>query len=35
MLLVFASMVVTVFAVVLQKMMKDAVDIKNNNDLTI
>ena len=31
----FASMVVTVFAAVLQKLLQDAIDIKRDNDLTI
>lgn len=32
---VFASMVIAVFAAVLQKLLKNAIDIKNDNDLTI
>jgi ABC-type tungstate transport system substrate-binding protein len=35
MIFVFAPMVVAVFAAVLQKLLKNAVDIKNDNDLTI
>lgn len=35
MLLVFAPLVISVFAAVLQKVLKAAVDIKNDNDLTI
>ncbi|MDF2947144.1 MAG: hypothetical protein K0S51_1823 [Bacillales bacterium] len=32
---IFASMVVSVFAAVLQKLLKDAIDIKSENDLTV
>ena len=32
---IFAPMVVTVFAAVLQKLLKNAIDIKNDNDLMI
>ncbi|MBM7553099.1 DUF2975 domain-containing protein [Thalassobacillus pellis] len=32
---VFAPMVVAVFAAVLQKLLKDAIDIKSENDLTV
>ncbi|MFA5522895.1 MAG: DUF2975 domain-containing protein [Tissierellales bacterium] len=32
---VFASIVIAVFAAVLQKLLKNAIDIKNDNDLTI
>ncbi|GAB6179038.1 DUF2975 domain-containing protein [Desulfotomaculum defluvii] len=32
---VFASMVVAVFAAVLQKLLKNAIDIKSENDLTV
>lgn len=35
MTLMFASMVIAVFAAVLQKLLKKAIDIKNDNDLTI
>lgn len=35
MIFVFAPMVIAVFAAVLQKLLKDALDIKNDNDLTI
>lgn len=35
MLFVFAPMVVAVFAAVLQKLLRNAIDIKNDNDLTI
>ncbi len=31
----FASMVIAVFAAVLQKLLKDAIDIKSENDLTV
>lgn len=34
-IIIFASMVVSVFAAVLQKILKDAIDIKNDNDLMI
>ncbi|MFS8514724.1 MAG: DUF2975 domain-containing protein, partial [Planifilum fulgidum] len=34
-LLAFAAMVVSVFAAVLQKLLKSAVEIKKENDLTI
>ena len=32
---IFASIVVAVFAAVLQRLLKDAIDIKSDNDLTI
>ena len=32
---VFASMVIAVFAAVLQKLLKEAIDIKSENDLTV
>lgn len=32
---IFASMVIAVFAAALQKLLKEAIDIKNDNDLTI
>ncbi|WP_002147035.1 DUF2975 domain-containing protein [Bacillus cereus] len=35
MLLIFASMVIAVFAAVLQRLLKDAIDIKSENDLTV
>ena len=35
MLPIFASMVIAVFAAVLQKLLKNAIDIKSENDLTI
>lgn len=35
MLFVFAPMVISVFAAVLQKLLQNALDIKNDNDLTI
>lgn len=35
MVMIFASMVVAVFAAVLQKLLKNAIDIKSENDLTI
>jgi len=35
MVFIFAPMVVAVFAAVLQKLLKNAIDIKNDNDLTI
>lgn len=31
---IFASMVIAVFAAVLQKLLKEAIDIKSENDLT-
>lgn len=34
-LLIFASMVIAVFAAVLQKLLKEAIDIKSENDLTV
>ncbi|MFZ5965900.1 MAG: DUF2975 domain-containing protein [Bacillota bacterium] len=34
-MLTFASMVIAVFAAVLQRLLKDAIDIKSDNDLTI
>lgn len=33
--LIFASMVIAVFAAVLQKLLKEAIDIKTENDLTV
>lgn len=33
--LIFASMVIAVFAAVLQKLLKEAIDIKSENDLTV
>ena len=35
MLLIFASMVIAVFAAVLQRLLKDAINIKSENDLTV
>lgn len=35
MVMIFASMVIAVFAAVLQKLLKEAIDIKSENDLTI
>jgi len=35
MFMIFASMVVAVFAAVLQKLLKNAIDIKSENDLTV
>lgn len=35
MVLIFASMVIAVFAAVLQKLLKEAIDIKSENDLTV
>lgn len=35
MVLIFASMVIAVFAAVLQKLLKVAIDIKSENDLTV
>lgn len=35
MLLIFAPLVVAVFAAVLQRLLKDAIDIKSENDLTV
>lgn len=35
MIFIFAPMIVTVFAAVLQKLLKNAIDIKEDNDLTI
>lgn len=32
---IFASMVISVFAAVLQKLLKEAIDIKSENDLTV
>jgi hypothetical protein len=32
---IFAAMVITVFAAVLQKLLQDAIDIKSENDLTV
>ncbi|WP_110928269.1 DUF2975 domain-containing protein [Bacillus massiliglaciei] len=34
-ILIFASMVIAVFAAVLQKLLKEAIDIKSENDLTV
>ncbi|PWA12560.1 DUF2975 domain-containing protein [Pueribacillus theae] len=34
-IIIFASMVIAVFAAVLQKLLKNAIDIKSENDLTI
>ncbi|GKV67187.1 MULTISPECIES: DUF2975 domain-containing protein [unclassified Sporosarcina] len=34
-IIIFASMVVSVFAAVLQKLLKEAIDIKSENDLTV
>ena len=31
----FASIVIAVFAAILQKLLKEAIDIKSDNDLTI
>lgn len=35
MIIIFASMVIAVFAAVLQRLLKDAIDIKSENDLTV
>lgn len=35
MIIVFASIVIAVFAAVLQKLLEEAIDIKSDNDLTI
>jgi hypothetical protein len=35
MIIIFASVVISVFAAVLQKLLKNAIDIKSENDLTI
>lgn len=35
MVFVFAAFVVAVFAAVLQKLLKNAIDIKSENDLTV
>ncbi|MEH7883870.1 DUF2975 domain-containing protein [Bacillus sp. JJ1609] len=35
MVIIFGSMVITVFAAVLQKLLKNAIDIKSENDLTV
>ena len=35
MIIIFASMVIAVFAAVLQRLIKDAIDIKSENDLTV
>jgi capsular polysaccharide biosynthesis protein len=32
---IFASMVIAFFAAILQKLLKEAIDIKSDNDLTI
>ncbi|WP_017151797.1 DUF2975 domain-containing protein [Bacillus bingmayongensis] len=34
-IVIFASMVIVVFAAVLQKLLKEAIDIKSENDLTV
>lgn len=34
-IMIFASMVIAVFAAVLQKLLKEAIDIKSENDLTV
>jgi hypothetical protein len=34
-IIIFASMVIAVFAAVLQKLLQEAIDIKSDNDLTI
>lgn len=34
-IIIFASMVIAVFAAVLQKLLKEAIDIKSENDLTV
>nr|WP_245247347.1 MULTISPECIES: DUF2975 domain-containing protein [unclassified Paenibacillus] len=34
-IMIFASMVIAVFAAVLQKLLKEAIDIKTENDLTV
>ncbi|WP_085523667.1 DUF2975 domain-containing protein [Tuberibacillus sp. Marseille-P3662] len=35
MVIIFASLVIAVFAAVLQKLLKEAIDIKSENDLTV
>jgi len=35
MVIIFASMVIAVFAAVLQKLLKNVLDIKSENDLTV
>jgi capsular polysaccharide biosynthesis protein len=35
MVIIFASLVIAVFAAVLQKLIKNAIDIKSENDLTV
>ncbi|NIA59916.1 DUF2975 domain-containing protein [Bacillus pacificus] len=35
MIIIFASIVIAVFAAVLQRLLKDAIDIKSENDLTV
>ena len=35
MVIIFASMVIAVFAAVLQRLLKEAIDIKSENDLTV
>ncbi|PEJ61095.1 DUF2975 domain-containing protein [Bacillus toyonensis] len=35
MIMIFASLVITVFAAVLQRLLKDAINIKSENDLTV
>lgn len=34
-IIIFASMVIAVFAAVLQRLLKEAIDIKSENDLTV
>ena len=34
-IIIFASFVIAVFAAVLQRLLKEAIDIKSDNDLTI
>lgn len=34
-IIIFASMVIAVFVAVLQKLLKEAIDIKSENDLTV
>ena len=35
MVIIFAAMVITVFAAVLQRLLQEAIDIKTENDLTV
>ena len=35
MVIIFASMVIAVFAAVLQRLLQEAIDIKSENDLTV